>query len=91
MLIEFDPAKDARNQQKHGVSLALAETFDWATVLSSPARTEHGEARLSVIGDIDGAVYVAIVTPRGERQRIISLRLANRKERRLYVTTIRHS
>ena len=68
MLIEFDPAKDARNQQKHGVSLALAETFDWATVLTSPARTE-----------------------RGERQRIISLRLANRKERRLYVTTIRHS
>ena len=29
--IEFDPAKDAKNLAKHGVSLAAAVDFDWAT------------------------------------------------------------
>jgi len=29
MRIEFDPAKDASNQEKHGLSLALAAGLDW--------------------------------------------------------------
>jgi len=31
MLIEFDPAKDAANLRKHGVSLAEAAVFEWDT------------------------------------------------------------
>ena len=33
MEIEFDPAKDAANLAKHGVSLALAERLDWNAAL----------------------------------------------------------
>ena len=33
MRIEFDPTKDASNQQKHGVSLALAADLDWDAAL----------------------------------------------------------
>jgi uncharacterized DUF497 family protein len=33
MQIEFDPAKDASYQAKHGVSLALAEELDWEAAL----------------------------------------------------------
>jgi len=29
MHIEFDPTKDVANQDKHGVSLALAVELDW--------------------------------------------------------------
>ncbi len=84
MVIEFDAAKDASNRRKHGVSLAVADGFNWATVLTLPARTEHSELRHRVIGEVDRTVYAAIVTERGARMRIISVRPANRKERRLY-------
>ena len=36
MKIEFDPAKDVVNQAKHGVSLVVAERFDWS--LAMPER-----------------------------------------------------
>lgn len=34
MQIEFDPAKDAANRSKHGVSLALAVELDWDAALA---------------------------------------------------------
>jgi len=33
MKVTFDPRKDARNAAKHGVSLSLAEQFEWETAL----------------------------------------------------------
>ena len=33
MRFEFDPDKDAVNQAKHGVSLALAVELDWDAAL----------------------------------------------------------
>jgi len=33
MRIEFDPAKDASNQEKHGLSLAVASALDWDEAL----------------------------------------------------------
>ena len=33
MRIEFDPAKDAANQTKHGVSLSMASDLDWEAAL----------------------------------------------------------
>lgn len=33
MRIEFDPAKDVANREKHGVSLALATELDWDAAL----------------------------------------------------------
>ena len=48
MLIAFDPRKDAINLAKHGVSLALADRFDWSAAHYQPARTVGGEARAKV-------------------------------------------
>lgn len=46
MQIEFDPNKDAGNQSKHGVSLALAVELDWeAALVWVDDRFEYGEAR----------------------------------------------
>ena len=62
MLLEFDPAKDRRNQRKHGISLARFANMDEATWLSAQA----------------------VITFRGDTYRIMSLRHASRRERRLY-------
>jgi uncharacterized DUF497 family protein len=40
--------------------------------------------RLRVLGLINGLLHAAVVTPRGERIRVISLRRASGRERRDY-------
>ena len=47
MRIEFNPAKDAANQSKHGVSLALAGELDWeAALVWVDERFEYEETRM---------------------------------------------
>lgn len=47
MRIEFDPAKDASNQEKHGLSLAMASALDWDEALVwVDDRYEYGELRM---------------------------------------------
>lgn len=47
MRIEFDPAKDASNQAKHGVSLALAADLNWdAALVWIGDRFEYAELRM---------------------------------------------
>lgn len=51
MRIEFDPAKDAHNEAKHGVSLQAAERFEWDTALERvDDRFDYGEVRFVAIG-----------------------------------------
>ncbi|MGH9696476.1 MAG: BrnT family toxin [Bryobacteraceae bacterium] len=64
--------------------MAEAAHFDWRRALIQPARIEGGEPRYRVLGTIEGIVFAAIVTPRRERMRIISLRRANEREREIY-------
>lgn len=47
MKIEFDPAKEAANRTKHGVSLGVASELDWdAALVWIDDRFEyHGEVR----------------------------------------------
>jgi uncharacterized protein len=45
--IEFDPDKDKANQEKHGVSLALARELNWdAALVWVDDRFEYGELRM---------------------------------------------
>lgn len=83
MEIEFDPAKDAANLDKHGVSLALTAELDILAFIDA-SRNEDGEQRFRLYGLIDEAAYCAVVTLRGETVRAISLRKANRMERKRY-------
>jgi uncharacterized DUF497 family protein len=84
--IAFDPKKDASNRTKHGVSLALAERFDWLTGQVAPARAVDGELRWKMVTDLKGIVYAVIFTRRADLLWIISVRRASRKERREYAT-----
>ena len=89
MRIEFDPAKDATNRAKHGVSLALAGELDWdAALVWIDYRIEYGELRaIALAPKIEILYYVAFVD-RGEVRRVISLRRANRREVKYYVQNI---
>ena len=86
MRIEFDSAKDESNREKHGLSLALASSFDWDQALVwIDERYEYNELRMvALVPDIHTMYYVAFVD-RGGIRRVISLRKANRREAKRYV------
>ena len=85
MKIDFDPAKDQANIEKHGCSLALAERFDWDETYTIPdTRFDYGEVRFIAIGYIGPRLYVGVYTDRGDIRRMIGLRKANPREERKY-------
>jgi len=89
MEIEFDTAKDAANQAKHGVSLSMASKLDWDTALVwVDERFEYGEARMIALAPKTEVLYYVAFVDRGEMRRIISLRRANRREVKYYVENL---
>ncbi len=86
MLIEFDSAKDAANQDKHGLSLAMASELDWDQALVwVDDRYEYGELRMVALAPDTGILYYVAFVDRDDARRIISLRKANRREVKHYV------
>ena len=66
MKIEFDPAKDAANKKKHGVSLALADKLDWeAALVWVDDRFEYGELRVIALAPKTGILYYVAFVERG--------------------------
>lgn len=87
MNIEFDPAKDAANQAKHGVPLAAAADFDWDTALErEDDRFDYREIRFVAIGLIGSGLHVMVFTEGSDDDsvRVISLRPAEKHETRYY-------
>jgi uncharacterized DUF497 family protein len=88
----FDPAKDAINRSKHGVSLSEAARLDWNRVLAKlDSRTDYGEPRQIGYGPIGRRLYCVVFVDRGDTLRIISLRKANNRETDRYETQISSS
>ena len=89
MRLEFDPAKDAANRAKHGVSLALAVELDWeAALVWVDARFEYEELRMIALAPKTEILYYVAFVERGAARRIISLRRANRREVSHYVQSL---
>ena len=85
MNVTFDPAKDAANLAKHGVSLTEAAGFEWGTAVVWPdTRRDYGEARMVALGYIGlrimALVFVDRPPDKPTERRIISLRKANTRE-----------
>lgn len=84
MEFEFDPAKSRSNLEKHGIDFEQAQgLWDDPDLLEVPARTTD-EPRFLVVGQIEGRHWSAVVTPRGDRIRIISVRRSREEEVALY-------
>lgn len=84
MNVLFDPAKDALNIEKHGISLSRANDFELIAVFDDDRR-DYGERRRRAYGLIDGLTYYLAYTIRDDRIRAISLRRAHAKEFRRHV------
>jgi len=88
MSIRFDPAKDAINRAKHGVSLREAARLDWASAVVRPdLRYHYGESRMIALGYIGPRLHYVVFVDRDAERRIISLRKANEREVRIYART----
>jgi len=58
MRISFDPAKDASNRVRHGVSLALARDLDWDSALVwVDDRFEYEEQRMIALAPKTNTLY----------------------------------
>jgi hypothetical protein len=80
---EFDPNKDAANIRKHGVSLRAGRVVLGNMVgEQQDPRPYGGEVRMRAFGRIQGRLFCCVYTVRGAARRIISVRVANRKEAR---------
>ena len=89
MRIEFDPAKDAANQAKHGVSLSMAGGLDWeAALVWVDDRFEYRETRMIALAPKTEILYYVAFVDCGEVRRVISLRRANRREVKYYVENL---
>ena len=84
MQFEFDKRKSEANKIKHGIDFYEAQAlWDDPDLLEIPARTAD-EPRFLVVGRIDRTHWSGIITWRGERIRIISVRRSRREEIMLY-------
>ena len=93
MRIAFDPGKDARNREKHGVSLTFG-----AEVLANPDRLNALDVRFAQVeerfvayGLVGKRVWVCVFVfaVRDEVYRIISVRKANGRETKRHQDTPR--
>lgn len=82
----WDDAKNEMNIRRRSIDFAgLRDAFDGRFALvREDKRRDYGEERFNMIVAINGVILNITFTPRGDKQRIISARLANRRERRLY-------
>jgi uncharacterized protein len=91
MSFEWDPGKNARNVEKHGVSFATAALiFEGPVFSAEDTRINYGEVRWNSIGMVAGVALLAVThTDRRGVTRIISARPASQSERKRYDDTLR--
>jgi len=83
--ISFDPAKDARNVARRGLSFARAADFDWAGAdIIEDVRFIYPEQRFVAVGYLEGRLHVLCFTPTDTGIRVISFRKANMREAKRY-------
>jgi len=82
-MADFDPAKEAINLSKHGVSLARWVDLEIREIIADD-RFDYGEPRFRAYGHIEGVAHCLVFTVRDERYRPISLRRVHKREMKRY-------
>jgi uncharacterized protein len=91
MLFEWDDAKSQRNLLERGFGFDhAAAIFLGLTLEVQDNRRDYGEVRVQAIGRAGDDILSVIYSDRGEIRRIISARLTDRKERKLWQSFIEH-
>jgi len=85
MEFEWDEAKRLGNLKKHGVDFADVGEFDWIGAQYWDDRNaDYGEERCKAAAQYRGRIHVVLYTMRGTTTRIISFRLADKREVKQY-------
>lgn len=86
MEFEWNEDKSDACLTERGFDFAyVARVFlDPRRLVAPDDRLDYGEPRFSVLGEIEGRVFVVVYTPRGRRFRLISARKANQREVQRY-------
>ncbi len=84
-LFEWDEVKSEANYQARGFDFAYATLiFEGPILEMDDERADYGERRVQAIGRVEEDILFVVYTWRDEIRRIISARLASRKERQVY-------
>lgn len=83
-MYEWDETKHATNLKDRGFGFDIMEGFLWDYAVCVEIQEERGEPREKWIGPIGNRLYVAIMIPRNENMRIISLRIAEQTDIRVW-------
>ncbi len=84
MEFEFDPRKSDVNKKKHGIDFNEAQAL-WENpdLIEIPVKTSD-ESRFVVIGKMLEKHWSGVITYRGEKIRIISIRRSRKEEVDIY-------
>ena len=84
MQFEFDLEKNNKNKEKNGIDFYEARAlWDDPDLIEIPAKTAD-EPRFLVTGRIDEKHWSGVITYRGDRIRIISVRRSRKEEIETY-------
>lgn len=84
MEFEFDTKKSEVNKKKHGINFIEAQAlWEDPDLIEIPAKTKD-EPRFLVVGRISGKHWSGVITYRGEKIRIISVRQSRQEEVEIY-------
>lgn len=87
MLFELDEAKSWRTLNERGFGFDYAARMFLGPTLERPDdRRDYGEIRIQAIGQVNDDILFIVYTDRASSRHIISARLANRKERQLWLS-----
>ena len=87
LLFEWEPNKARLNVKTHGVSFDEASTAfrdPLSQTIDDPLHSEHEERCVLIGQSVQGRLLVIVHTERGDQIRIISARLATKRERFRY-------
>jgi uncharacterized DUF497 family protein len=85
MHFEWDPSKSRQTLKDRGFGFEYAVRIFWGPTLEKQDdRKDYGEVRIQTIGQVDQDILFVVYTDRSNARHIISARLANRKERKLW-------
>jgi uncharacterized DUF497 family protein len=85
MELEWNEAKRQVTREQRGLDFADLVKFDWDTAMVAPdMRQDYGESRSIAFGFVDLRLICLVYTMRENTLRIISMRKANSRERKIY-------
>lgn len=88
MELDWDEQKRTLTLQERGMDFASVAEADWDDALTvEDSRTDYGETRFVSLVPIHGRLCVVAWCMRGDKLRVISLRKANSRERKLHGET----